>query len=121
MINAILGDNSKFKDDGLDKWAPVKIDLEFGGDEFEKLKKGYPDKGMDDRWHICYENDWLYFNRSWTGWCNFKVKFEKIGDKYISTEGFAAGDKEETDQAHNDFNVKLIKELIDIYLIKYER
>lgn len=120
MCELSFGDNTKFKNHGLDKWAPLNCKIEYDLDDFNKIKEGYhrPERGMDERWHIYYKDSWLYFNRSWTGWCQFKIKFEKIGERFYSTEAFKAGDEEriESDEVNN-FSVDLIKELIDRYLL----
>ncbi|MDH5630790.1 MAG: hypothetical protein OEY96_11625 [Gammaproteobacteria bacterium] len=42
----------------------------------EKMMKGFIPEDMDDKWFIYFENRWLYFHRSWTGHCIFKLKLD---------------------------------------------
>ena len=39
-----------------------------------KIMSGYKPEDMDDRWFIYYEDSWVYFVRSWTGYHIFGFK-----------------------------------------------
>ena len=40
----------------------------------KKIMSGYKPEDMDDRWFIYYEDSWVYFVRSWTGYHIFGFK-----------------------------------------------
>lgn len=71
----------------IDKPIQLKISLKFSEEQFFKLIKGLIPKEMKDKWFIFYENDWLYFHRSWTGFGVFKAQVITENDTY-SIEDF---------------------------------
>ena len=50
----------------------------------KKIMSGYNPESMDDRWFIYYEDSWIYFVRSWTGYHIFGFKLA------VSTHGTAS-------------------------------
>jgi ADP-ribosylglycohydrolase len=44
---------------------------------------------MEDKWFIFYENDWLFFHRSWTGFGIFKAQLIKEQEGYAIKEFWA--------------------------------
>ncbi|OYE00476.1 hypothetical protein [Nostoc sp. 'Peltigera membranacea cyanobiont' 232] len=62
--------------------ASTKIALEklYSQEEFDRITAGVIPEQMEDKWFIFYEAPWIYFHRSWTGFCIFKVRFEVVGD-----------------------------------------
>jgi hypothetical protein len=64
------------------KRARVPLHQTFTKAEFAKIKNGFVPQSMDDRWFIFFENGWLYFHRSWTGYCIFQVRFRAHGPGY---------------------------------------
>ena len=60
----------------------LPFECNFTEAEFLRLKRGFVAKSMDDclradRWHIFFNDPWLTFVRSWTGFCVYKVRLEK--------------------------------------------
>lgn len=64
---------------------PKRIDfsIKFTDEQFEKITNGLIPEEMEDKWFIFFENNWLYFHRSWTGYCQFKMQITKEKDKQI--------------------------------------
>ena len=54
--------------------------------EYDLLTFGLIPNGMDDKWFIFLENDWMYFHRSWTGRCVFQLRLERVGDCFHAQE-----------------------------------
>ena len=67
----------------------IGIDLHFTDAQFSKLMKGLVPHEMEDKWFIFFENDWLYFHRSWTGHGIFKAQLTKEQDGYSIKEFWA--------------------------------
>lgn len=42
------------------------------------MVRGFVPKEMEDRWFIFYEEGWLYFHRSWTGFCVYALRLESV-------------------------------------------
>lgn len=73
----------------------VKFDFqnEFGPMEMEIIKVGRIPDEMDERWFVFFESNWIYFHRSWTGYCVFQVKLEPTGnEKWRVTEAWSTTD-----------------------------
>jgi hypothetical protein len=56
--------------------------------EFSLMKKGHKPEDMDDKWFIYFEEHWLYFCRSWTGYYIFGVKLEETDDRVCMSESW---------------------------------
>jgi len=67
----------------------IKIELYFTEEQFLKLKKGLIPHEMEDKWFIFFEDDWLYFHRSWTGYGIFKAQLTKEKNVYSIKEFWA--------------------------------
>lgn len=67
--------------------------LTLSDQEFEQVSHGFLPKSMDDKWFIYMEDKILYIHRSWTGFCIFTVKFEKIGMRYETQEVWVTRDR----------------------------
>jgi ADP-ribosyl-[dinitrogen reductase] hydrolase len=70
---------------------PKRIDLslQFTDEQFSKLTNGLIPHEMEDKWFIFYENDWLFFHRSWTGFGIFKAQLIKEQEGYAIKEFWA--------------------------------
>jgi len=67
----------------------IKIALHFTEEQFLNLKKGLIPHEMEDKWFIFFEDDWLYFHRSWTGYGIFKAQLTKETRGYSIKEFWA--------------------------------
>lgn len=72
----------------------IEIALQFTEGQFSKLTKGLIPQQMEDKWFIFYENDWLYFHRSWTGLGIYKAQLLKEKDGYAIKEFWAERNQE---------------------------
>lgn len=75
------------------------LSLEFSAEQFDQLQKGLIPEAMEDKWFIYFENDWLFFHRSWTGNCIYqahilKEKGDQEDREYKIKEFFVERDKE---------------------------
>ena len=60
----------------------IDIDFHFSPEQFEKLKKGFTPKEMEDKWGIYYSSGAIYFHRSWSHLRIYKAKLTRHGDGY---------------------------------------
>ena len=67
----------------------LEVTLHFTEEQFLKLKKGLIPHEMEDKWFIFFEDDWLYFHRSWTGYGIFKAQLTKEKNGYSIKEFWA--------------------------------
>jgi hypothetical protein len=55
--------------------VPFQYRASFSPDEYAILRRGLVPQQMEDKWFILWENDWLSFYRSWTGFCIYQLQF----------------------------------------------
>jgi len=98
--------------------------LIFSEGQYEILKKGLIPEEMEDKWFIYFENNWLYFHRSWTGYGIFKAEIieEKNNndDKiYKINEFYVESNKEYYNSDNGENELDLIRQLIYFGLLKF--
>jgi hypothetical protein len=54
--------------------------------EYSRIQLGEVPYSMEDHWFAYFENNWLYWHRSWTGVGIFEVHIESVEDTYKVTE-----------------------------------
>jgi len=84
-----IATKATWENEPIDKPQRIDILMKFTEEQFSKLKLGLIPRAMEDKWFIFYENDWLYFHRSWTGFGIFKAKLIKGQDGHSITEFWA--------------------------------
>ena len=85
--------------------------------EAELMMNGHKPKSMDDKWFIYYEAPWLYFHRSWTGHCIYKLKLDGSPAGVRVIEAWVNINKDQFNGEHLD-NSKLLQNLIESRLTK---
>jgi ADP-ribosyl-[dinitrogen reductase] hydrolase len=78
----------------IDDPKRIDISLRFTDDQFSSLTKGLIPEEMEDKWFIFYEDGWLYFHRSWTGFGIYKAQLIKETDGYSINEFQAERNRE---------------------------
>ena len=75
---------------------------------------------MEDKWFIYWQDDVLYFHRSWTGFCVYVVRFEFEGESYRMVEADLNRERSEYGQTDDDHDAAMISYLIDVLLLDRE-
>ncbi|MEO3402367.1 hypothetical protein AAFN85_00590 [Mucilaginibacter sp. CAU 1740] len=89
-------------------------------EESKYLLPGHRPRDMDDRWFIYIKDQWMYFHRSWTGVCIFKIRLILANGKYTLTEGFVNRDPEQFKSTSVEADVDMLNRVIDI-IVKIEQ
>ena len=87
----------------IDKPHLIKLSLVFTKEEYQKLIRGHIPYQMEDKWYIFYEDDWLYFHRSWTGYGMYKAQVLPDQNGYYIDE-FWAERRKEMNKYGDDYN-----------------
>ena len=99
----------------------VSLGLEdvYAHEEFEALKKGLEPMAMEDKWAIAYDAPWLYFRRSWTGFCVFAIRLEESGEASGArvAESWVSRNEDEYRGASLDDDKATLRFLIDAFLL----
>lgn len=96
----------------IDSPKRIDIDLHFTEIQFFKLTHGLIPQQMEDKWFIYYENEWLYFHRSWTGNGMYKAKLNKVTDGYSIREFWAERNQEKYINKDDNFDIETFTSLI---------
>lgn len=101
-----------WKHQPIDNPKRIVIDLHLTGKQFLKLTNGLIPQQMEDKWFIYYENEWLYFHRSWTGKGMYKAKLNKVTDGYSIKEFWAERNQEKYKNEDDNTDIETFSFLI---------
>lgn len=60
----------------VDSFKDLKLDIKLSIRETNRLREGIYAESMEDKWNIFILKKHIYFARSWTEHCIYKVEFE---------------------------------------------
>jgi hypothetical protein len=98
--------------------ARLKLERSFNAVEREALQLGSIPEEMEDKWFIYEESGWLYFHRSWTGFCIYRVRLQPTPSGMEFAEAWVNRDKEQYTCADDAYDAQLLSWLIDVLLLK---
>jgi hypothetical protein len=102
----------------LPEKEPLGFEGFFSIAEAEQLTLGLTPEVMEDKWAICFENDWLYFHHSWTGALIYAVRLERSPTGAQAVESWVNRDQEEYTACDTEYDRKFVRFLIDALLLK---
>jgi hypothetical protein len=73
--------------------ALIPFERSFTAEEFERVKLGVVPQEMEDHWFIFLEarrHNYIYFVRSWTGFCAYVVRVEQTNNVPRITKAWAS-------------------------------
>ncbi len=65
------------------EYQEANFGIQLNAEEYNKLFDGMYAENMESKWHIFGLGDIIFFARSWTLFCVYKVFIKKIDDNYI--------------------------------------
>ena len=107
-----IATTTTWKQEPIDKPKRIYISLHLTEKQFSKLTKGLIPQQMEDKWFVFYENDWLYFHRSWTGYGLYKAQLIKEKDGYSIKEFWAERNQEKYKNEDDSTDIETISFLI---------
>jgi hypothetical protein len=90
------------------------FDYQFSREEMAYIRRGVIPEQMEDKWFIYFEDDVLYFHRSWTGVAIYEVHFEETRVKKIRI----CRDKKFYTETDDQYDIAMVKFMIDCFLLK---
>jgi len=109
-----------------DSWKTVKMPdtvaflpfyKTYTSEEFSILSRGFCPREMEDKWFIFMQDNTLFFHRSWTGVCIYKVSFDRQDSEYTVKEALVNRDFKQYKITDDSYDIKLLEWLIDGYLL----
>jgi len=92
-----------------------RIDLEISIEEFKTFEVGFADS-IEDKWKIFVLEDVIYFARSWTNYCIYKVLVEKKAASVWLTDFQVNRDKSQYTNKDIEYDLVLLKKLFQLLL-----
>jgi len=96
----------------------ISLDRSLEPHEMERVRCGLVPAQMEDKWFIFWEDDALYFHRSWTGFCIYAVYFKRDGDLYRIVSADVNRDPEQYKGVSDERDAELISYLVDTLLLR---
>jgi hypothetical protein len=98
----------------------IKLDRAFSNAEISHLRCGFLPVEMEDKWFIYWQDDTLFFHRSWTGFCVYVAHFHCIEGEWRLVGAEVNGDPEQYHLSSDHQETKMINYLIDLLLLRRE-
>ncbi len=96
--------------------AKLSIDRVFTKEEYESISWGLIPQETEEKWFIYLEDNWLYFHRSWTGFCIYQLRLEKIDNNYKVTEAWVNRDSKQYTGDNESYDTKFLLFLINMII-----
>lgn len=98
--------------------ADVSLGRTFSLDELAQIKVGVIPEQMEDKWFVYWQDDGLFFYRSWTGFCIYIVDFDVTEDGADMTSAVVNRDSEQYTETDDARDAEMISYLIDVLLLR---
>lgn len=96
----------------------LSLEKTYSPEEFDVLSCGFVPKVMEQKWFIYMKDSVLFFHRSWTGLCIYKIVFEQNGAGYVVKEAFVNRDIEQHPITDINYDCALVSWLMDGFLLE---
>jgi len=98
--------------------ATIALDRCFSSQEMQKIRSGVVPQQMEDKWFVFWENETLFFHRSWTGNCVYEVHFIGDGDVWRMVRADVNRDPDQYGGVSDEQDARLISYLVDLLLLR---
>jgi hypothetical protein len=95
----------------------LQFDESYSAEEYAVVVRGLVPQEMEDKWFIYEDGGVMYFHRSWTGACIYRVHFEAADDRYRVVEVLVSRDREQYRGDDERYEARLLRFLINNLLL----
>ena len=99
------------------RFSSVPLDRVFSTEQMQRIRAGLIPRQMEDKWFVYWEEDALFFHRSWTGFCIYVVRFTEEGECSKMVDVQVNGDPEQCSGIRDGHDREMISYLIDVLLL----
>lgn len=96
----------------------VPVEREFSARDLPGIFRGYLPHSMEEKWFIYYEDGSLFFHRSWTGICIYRVVFRPMPDGLAIKSVMVNRRHDQYQNTDDEEDARLVLELINDLLIR---
>lgn len=100
-----------------DRCARLDFQRNFSETEYARLTQGLIPQQMEDKWFIFFEDNTLYFHRSWTGICIYVLRLEPSAGGWRVIEVLVNRDPDQYTETNEAYDIALLNYLIDRLLL----
>ena len=97
--------------------AKLPYSRTFDAAELARVQRGLVPAQMEDKWHIFFEEPWLYLHRSWSGIAIYAVRLTADAGGAIVEEAYANRDPGEFRETDADHDARMLAFLVDRLLL----
>lgn len=101
-----------------DKYAEADLGLRLTESEFGMFMDGIYASSMDERWNIFLIENHMYWARSWTDICIFKITLERQNEEVVLQNIKVTRNPDEYQSYDLDNDIGMFKKLLDFYLTR---
>ncbi len=95
----------------------IPLDRAFSPKEMEDIRRGVIPQQMEDKWFIYWEDNKLFFHRSWTGFCIYVVYFKEVDGTYKIFKADVNRNPEQYKETDDHTDAQIVTYLIDLLLL----
>ena len=92
--------------------SPFAYHAVFSQQDYETLRRGLIPEEMEDKWFVFWEADTLFFHRSWTGLCVYRVEFAAAGEQFQVSGAAVSNDSQAYRRGSDAYEAALVDFLI---------
>lgn len=97
--------------------AGIPVDRLFSDEDMTLICRGLLPEKMEDKWFIYWQDNTLFFHRSWTGFCIFMVRFIREDAGWRMDEAWANRDPEQYSVTSVELDAELLLHLVTMLLV----
>ncbi|RZK01383.1 MAG: hypothetical protein EOO46_20475 [Flavobacterium sp.] len=99
-----------------DQYETNRLDLELSAVEFRTFEDGIFAESMEEKWNVFVLSDIIYFARSWTNFCIYKVSVKKDKFHIVLSEFKINRDESQYRSKDLDYDTVLLKKLLKMFI-----
>lgn len=99
-----------------DNYAEGVLNIKLTKSEFGKLENGIYAGSMDDKWNIFLVDNNMYWARSWTDNCIFKISFEKLKGEVLLKDIKVSRNPNEYNSKDLAYDISIFNKMLQFYL-----
>jgi 8-oxo-dGTP diphosphatase len=100
-----------------DEHTRIDLDRTFTADELARIRHGLVPQAMEDKWFVYWNEDRLFFHRSWTGFCIYIIDFDVTDDGATMASALVSRDPDQYRETDDARDIEMINFLIDLLLL----
>lgn len=103
------------------KFEERSIKIKLSKEEFAFFEEGIFALSMEEKWNIFTFNEQLYFARSWTDYCIYKIQYKRIENDTILKTVAVSRNSEEYKSTDINFDLEMFQKLLKLYLQRIKK